>query len=87
MGSQIDTCFYVVYTEENGDEVYNKIQMGGSQPYCAILANDDKVLMIGDNNNRILYYNIVDEENLLKPFFARKANFSQCVTCIVALDS
>lgn len=42
--------------------------------------------MIGDNINSVLYYNI-DEENIIKPYFARKANFSQSVTCIVALDN
>jgi len=65
MGSQIDTCFYIIYTNEQGNQTYKTIPLG-TQPLCGILASDEEVLLIGGYNEMILYFSIADE-NLLDP--------------------
>jgi hypothetical protein len=65
LGSQLDTCFYVVYKDKEGKIVYKTIPLG-TQPLCGVLANKDSVLMIGAINETLIYFKI-DNENSLTP--------------------
>lgn len=65
LGSQLDTCFYVVFKDKEGKLVYKTIPLG-TQPLCGVLASKDSVLMIGAINETLLYFNI-DNENSLSP--------------------
>ncbi len=73
MGSQIDTCFYIVFIDEDWNYKFKTIPLKG-QPKCAILANNDEVLMIGLDNQKLLYYKI--DENAIEPYLARESRFT-----------
>jgi hypothetical protein len=62
MGCHIEMCLYVVIPDEQTGK-YNRFKTIDTitEPLCAILANDDNVIMIGGNNKKILYYSIKDE--------------------------
>jgi len=80
----MDTNLHIVYPEGNGKYSFKTILLN-TQPICGLLAKNDKVLMIGGYNQKILYFKIEDE-NLLSPELVREAIFDFNVTCIAPFD-
>lgn len=84
MGSQIDSCLYIVYQDLDLNYTFKTIPLG-TQPLCGLLTKNDTVLLIGGSDENILYFQFEDGD-MLDPLKKREVKFSFNVTCIVPLD-